>query len=379
MKRKICLVLNSPIGGGAERFMIHLINNLSRNLFDIHLLLLKADGEYFHLIRKDITMINLDIQSFEMNKPINPAWVWKLGWALKRVQPEIIFSTMGSTNFMCTLANIGMNINAKVVIREAGILSHHLAEDRWAGIKKMLYKMCLPGAHMITFPSQAMADDLEHYLNCNIKTKRVIPNFLDTQYLNEKLQESWNPDQLKVKTDKKIIVSMGRLEKIKGFDLGIQAFFEVQKMIPAYYWILGQGVEEKNLKELVKQLGISEDTYFLGFQKNPYIFLKHADVFLLPSRSEGFPNALLEAMYCCLPAVATRYSTSTEELLENHREGLVIPNQDVEAMAEALLQILNNQTLTDHMRENANKKSSQFSKEKIVQQYEQLFLELAAS
>lgn len=378
MQKKICFVLNSPIGGGAERFMIHLINNLSRERFDIYLILFKKDGEYFHLIKNDITIVDLNIRAFELNKPIHPAWIWQLGLALKRVHPQIIFSTMGSTNFMCTQANAWMNIKAKVVIREAGILSRHLVEDRWAGLKKTLYKLCLSQVHAVAFPSRAMADDLEHYLHCQIKTKRIIPNFLDTQYLNQKLQESWDPDQFKVKTDKNIVVSLGRLEKIKGIDLGIHAFFEVQKRIPAYYWILGQGTEEKKLKELVKQLGISESTYFLGFQENPYSFLKHADVFLLPSRSEGFPNALLEAMYCRLPAVASQYSTSTEELL-GCEEGLVVPNEDPKAMAQAVETILNNRPLADSMRENAHKKAGQFSKENVVRQYEQLFFEMTSS
>ena len=377
MRKKICLALNSPIGGGAERFMIHLLNNLSRERFDIHLLLLNKEGEYFHQIKKDIAIMDLNIRSFELNKPISPVWIWKLGRALQEIQPAVTFSTMGSTNLMCILAKSWLRLKAKVVIREAGILSHHLEEDPLAAVKKMIYKMCLPGADWIVFPTQAMAIDLEFYLDCRLKTKRIIPNFLDTQYLDQKLQEPLAADPFNLPTDRKIIVSMGRLEKIKGFDIGIEAFLEIQRKIPAYYWILGQGGEENNLKELAKQLGIAENIFFLGFQENPYRFLKRADVFLLPSRSEGFPNALLEAMYCRLPSVAARYSVSANELL-GISEGILVPNQNPPAMAEALVKILTDPALADSMRENARRKASQFAKEHVVRQYEQLFLELVS-
>ena len=167
---------------------------------------------------------------------------------------------------------------------------------------------------------------------------------------------------------------MGRLEKIKGVDIGIHAFYELQKKMPAYYWILGQGREESNLKKLAEELGISHLIKFLGFQKNPYMFLKNADCFLLPSRSEGHPYTLMEAMCCGLPCVVSEYSSSVRDLIQDNENGMIAENKNFYSMAVAMELILNNGQIRDKFIENGKKTVEKYAVERILPEYNNLFL-----
>jgi len=113
------------------------------------------------------------------------------------------------------------------------------------------------------------------------------------------------------------VVAIGRLGSEKGFDRLIRAFsFLLAKKPNARLWILGKGELENNLKELINSLGLIEKVFLIGFQKNPFLWLRHADLFVLSSRFEGLPNALLEALACGCSVVALRHPGGTQEVLE---------------------------------------------------------------
>jgi glycosyltransferase involved in cell wall biosynthesis len=113
------------------------------------------------------------------------------------------------------------------------------------------------------------------------------------------------------------LVAVGRLSFQKGFDRLIKDFpFLLAKKQNARLWILGKGEREKDLRELINQLGLEEKVFLAGFQQNPFQWLKHADLFVLSSRFEGLPNTLLEALSCGCPVVALHHPGGTEEILK---------------------------------------------------------------
>jgi len=202
----------------------------------------------------------------------------------------------------------------------------------------------------------------------------VIPNFLDDAYIKIKLATSADNCFMKnLQKDKPVIISVGRLIPVKGYRNALLAFNKVRKEIPCYYWILGKGSEKDELVRMAKNLGISEYVIFLGFKENPYIFLKQAKVFFLTSQFEGFPNALLEAMYVGLPSVVTRFNSSVEDIIDDGKNGFIIEEKnDVEAMYRALKNLLLNKELYDLMKIKAEEKSELFSKERsllLLEQY----------
>ncbi|RZK26934.1 MAG: glycosyltransferase [Flavobacterium sp.] len=166
---------------------------------------------------------------------------------------------------------------------------------RYKGIKKhiysMLYRAGYPALHRIICQSYDMADQLSShapYLKGKIK---VVPNPIDFDKAIL-LSKSKGPF-----FEKKVICAAGRLIPIKGFDLLIKAFSDLSKKYPDYMLlILGVGPMLLSLNKLIDELGISEKVSLIGYQSNPYAYFRAADICIVPSILEGFPNVLLEMM-----------------------------------------------------------------------------------
>ena len=133
------------------------------------------------------------------------------------------------------------------------------------------------------------------------------------------------------------VAAMGRLEFEKGLDLLIRAFARLAAGFPDWgLVILGQGTQRSELESLVAELGMQERIELPGAIPNPFPTLKRADLFVLPSRSEGFGNALAEAMACGLAVVAADCWRAPPGIVRNGTDGILVPPEDVEALAAAM-------------------------------------------
>lgn len=139
------------------------------------------------------------------------------------------------------------------------------------------------------------------------------------------------------------ITAVGHIRKVKGFDIFIRAAAIVRREFPQAEFLIIGAVHEpehlQELQELTRSLGLTETVRFLGGSENVFSLLKTSDVFCLPSRSEGFSNALLEAMACGLPCVATRVGGNAEAI-EDGVSGFLVPPQDPELAADRILRLL---------------------------------------
>lgn len=173
-----------------------------------------------------------------------------------------------------------------------------------------------------------------------------------------------------------MIVGMGRLGREKGFDLLVRASAAVRH--PFRVVLLGEGVEENSLRELVKNLGIGDRVEFAGFRKNPFPYLQKASVFVLPSRYEGFPNSLLEAMALGVACVATRCPTGPEEIIMDGENGLLVPVEDPTALANAIDRLLGDTELRDRLGRAARERAREFDAVRILPRFEVLLEEVIA-
>ncbi len=151
-----------------------------------------------------------------------------------------------------------------------------------------------------------------------LKKEKVITieNGYNMEEIWTQREEGLSNQQEELLSGKKIIATTGRLSRQKGQWHLIRAFSEVVKKVPnALLIIIGSGELENYLKDLSKSYGLEDRVYFTGHASNPYKYLKKADVFVLPSLYEGFPNALAEAVCMGLPCVATDFRTGARELL----------------------------------------------------------------
>ena len=185
-----------------------------------------------------------------------------------------------------------------------------------------------------------------------------------------------------------IISAMGRLDNVKRFDRLIKAFAIVKASKPeANLIILGKGSLDDYLSNLANTEGVSDSVHFLGYQKQPFSFLKKADVFVLCSKTEGFPNALIEALACELPIVSVDCPSGPREILSEkfsnepivgivqEKYGVLVENTPdekliVELLAKAIISLIDSPNKQQQYKANSIERANQFDlkiyKEKII-------------
>ena len=152
----------------------------------------------------------------------------------------------------------------------------------------------------------------------------------------------------------KNIAALGRLEVYKGFDVLIKSFKSVSEKHPDHtLTIYGDGKEYDSLSALSRSLGIEDRVIFAGTDENAIQKISQSSVFVLSSRFEGMPNALIEAMASGVPCVSTDCDMGPSELIVNGENGLLVPVDDTEALTKAVDRILCDKTLSDKLSKNA--------------------------
>jgi len=163
----------------------------------------------------------------------------------------------------------------------------------------------------------------------------------------EKIQVSNGADELRnslaLAGASHLIVTVGHIRKVKGLDVFVRAAAQVCREFPRAFFLVVGGITEpqcyQELQELVVKLNLQHNVRFLGDLENVFPLLQICDVFCLLSRSEGFSNALIEAMACRLPCVATRVGGNGEALEDRH-SGFLVANEDAHGAAESIMTLL---------------------------------------
>ncbi len=179
--------------------------------------------------------------------------------------------------------------------------------------------------------------------------------------------------ELELGEDDFLIVSIGRLVKRKGLDYLLQAV--AKRRIPTIKVLLvGEGPEREHLESLAIALGIRQKIVFLGSvsEERKFQYLTASDIFVLPSLHEGFGIVFLEAMYCGLPIVTTDCGGQTDFVKDGHN-GFLVPVGDVEAIADRIVTLLQNQALREQISENNREDVKGFSISATAERYEMVF------
>ncbi|MCS4188096.1 glycosyltransferase [Salinibacter ruber] len=164
----------------------------------------------------------------------------------------------------------------------------------------------------------------------------------------------------------------------KGYPYLLDAFRRVRDERQAELWILGEGDQRSTIESRIEELGLVENVSLLGFRNNPFKFMAAADVFVLSSLWEGFGNVIVEAMACGTPVVATDCPHGPGEIITHEKNGLLVPPADSDALSNALLRVLRDQSLKEQLTENGKERARDFHASKIGQQYLGLFREVVS-
>jgi L-malate glycosyltransferase len=223
----------------------------------------------------------------------------------------------------------------------------------------------------VTSVSQSLKDDTNRLFD--IKNEIVvIPNFIElnnVSYVSNPCKRS-----IMAKENERIITHISNFRKVKNIPDVVMIFDKIQKEIPVKLMMVGDGPEREKAEALCEKLGITDKVIFFGNSNEINQILNYSDLFLLPSQTESFGLAALEAMACSVPVISSN-SGGLPEVNINGVSGYLSDVGNVDEMAQNALRILKDDAVLSKFKTNALKTANQFSIEKIVPLYEKLYLE----
>lgn len=349
---KLALVISSLTSGGAERVLSILANSWAERGWQITLITTHDDGNPpFYPLNEGVDfrpILLSDIPGGGISS--NLRRTRRLRRILASVGPDGIVSFLNFTNIMVLTASIGLKI--PVVVSERLDPRVHRLSRSWEFLRRWLY----PRAALLVNQTEAAAAWFQDLMGDRIV---VIPNPVNVPVFSEEVPE--------ISLESPSVVAMGRLHRQKGFATLIEAMAIVHRSDPSVHLtILGEGGLREDLENLRDRLGLRAVVHLPGRVKRPYDVLKQAQVFVLSSVTEGFPNVLSEAMAVGLPVVATDCPSGPAELIRSGHNGLLVPVGDPEALASAILRFLKDREFSHAAGRQASTIVDRFSLESVL-------------
>jgi len=267
---------------------------------------------------------------------VNTALPALVRW-LRRERPLALLTDKDRVNRIAVAARALARVDTRLTVRLGTTVSVNLA-DR-GRLERLMQRTSMrhlyPRADAVIVPSTGAADDLAAYAGIARGHVHVVRSPIVTPRLAElaarPVFHPWLvPDQPPV------ILGVGELGFRKDFATLLRAFARVRRQRACRLLILGRGRREAELRQLAGELGVGADLDLPGFEPNPYAFMARARLFVLSSRWEGMPVALVEALACGTPAVSTDCPSGPAEVLAGGRCGTLVPVADDAAMAAAI-------------------------------------------
>jgi glycosyltransferase involved in cell wall biosynthesis len=311
--------------------MVLVARGLSRERFEVHLALVRAGDANSGEAPPGVTI-------HAMGAGRARAATLRLLLLVWRLRPDVILSGAPEISFLALLLRPFFPARTRVLVRQNGTVSAALAHGGVPRYTRLLYRFLYPRADRVICQSRAMAEDLARETGVRNERIVVLPNPVDLEGIlaARDAPSEWNGPGPH-------LLAVGRLSREKGFDLLIESLAALRKRFPVADLILvGSGQEEMALKALCRSLELETAVRFADQVDPPYVFFQGATLFVLPSRYEGMPNALLEAAAAGLPLVSTPASGGVVDLLTGRPGAWLATEVSASALTSALEKALEN-------------------------------------
>jgi N-acetylgalactosamine-N,N'-diacetylbacillosaminyl-diphospho-undecaprenol 4-alpha-N-acetylgalactosaminyltransferase len=372
---KIGILIYSLSGGGAERAVSHLLSYCIENKIKVHLILMNTTIKYE--ISKEI-----EVHYIEKSKPSEsgltktlkiPFLAYKYAKLLKKLGITHSLSFLTRPSFINIISNKLIGYNFKVITNERAFPSLQYGYRNFQSFfNKKMIRLLYKRSDIVISNSHGNAEDLiDNFDVPAIKMKvvnnpvdlekiskiRPLDNFFDNQYFN--------------------IVTLGRLDIGKNHIMLIKAIGKLKNPTLRLY-IFGVGNMKDELELLIKNLKLNEQVKLMGFDPNPYKYLKTADLFIFGSNHEGFPNVLLEAMSCGLPILTTNCKSGPSEIMKLKKVendimkteyGILVPIKNTGLIAKGIDYFVSNKDFLETCKTKVLNRAEDFRKNKILKEY----------
>lgn len=371
MKKRILFTLSKLADGGAQRATLNVLRNLDRSQFELGLYIHNQGGKYQEEVPEDIEVRYGDKPKYSRLRL--PVLLIRLLDQAKDYD-VIVGACDGRETFLAAIA--GVLLRKPVIARVANDWSKSAQYKK----KRQLWGIQLthPLMKRIVCISHGALAGLKPLVRVRPERFTVIYNIIEIDRIRE-LSNQPIPDWARQIFNKPTIIAVGRLVPQKGFVYLLEAHALLRERgIDYNLLILGQGELRRELEQLCEQRNITETVFMPGFVNNPFSLMKAADLFVLSSIFEGFGNVIVEAMSCGTAVVATDCPSGPAEILDNGKYGLLVPPANASSLADAMQTLLTESTRREHLAELGKERAQAFSPTRIIDQWNQLFVEVAS-
>lgn len=367
--KRIALHVPTLVGGGAERVMINLANEYARRGLNVEVVLYRREGEHLSELASEVKCIGLEGKKAPVYSAMGS--FLPLREYLKERSPDIFLSGLTRANAVAILAKATTNVDTRLIVTE----HNHLASTVTGGdlrrlrMLPMIARVTYPFADEILAVSNGVADSLAEVSGLPRESIQTIYNPVVTDELRKKAQEPCDHPWLASQDGPPVILGAGSLTPQKNFQMLIRAFDQIRQSTEAKLVIISEGELRDQLERQIDRLGLDDYVDLPGFVDNPYSYMNAADVFALSSKWEGLPTVLIEAMACGTPVVSTDCPSGPAEILQGGKYGPLVPVDDTNGFANALIDTLHSPPKEEKLQQRAN----DFSVEKVADEYLDLF------
>jgi glycosyltransferase involved in cell wall biosynthesis len=355
---KLLIITPTLECGGSEKFVSLVCDHINTHIFSVCLVVVNNTNPFYKIVNPAVEMIDLKKNRVLFSLP-----------AIKKVvndfKPDIIFSTANHLNLYLSIFKNQFSDNIKFVAREASIVSINSKQAKMPALYNRLIKKYYRRFDMIICQSDYMQQDLERHYRIPADKALVIHNAAE-----EVLHTTLQPDQNSERVYK--FITIARLSDEKGIE---RLIYAVGLLTVSFkYYIIGEGSKRTDLLRLINELQLNDKVFLVGQKNDPFTDMRDADLFLMGSYYEGFPNVLLEAGAHGLPVVAFNAPGGIAEIITDNENGLLVEDNDIIAYGAAIKKAVTKDFDRNKIIETTKKR---FSVSSMMAAMENIFLKLA--
>lgn len=354
---RITLVISSLQAGGAERVLSHMADHWADLGEEITLITFLPATEDHYPLPSNVERICVPIFSQTSNPGARLVWQFRrhrhLRKAILATRPDAVISFVDKTNVRVLLSLWGKSI--PVIVSERSNPDKWPISRAWQVLRKFTYRR----ASAVVMQTEAAAQWL--HTNVHHVHSHVIAN--PVRHYDD--GPATNREQ--------IVLAVGRLSHEKGYDLLLRAWHSVVADLPQWrLMLLGDGEQKSELQALVDQLDLTQSVDFAGQVPDPTPYLRSASIFALPSRLEGFPNALLEAMAQGVAVASCDCDFGPRDIIQHETNGLLVPAGDWQALGQAIARLAASEDLRKRLGQRALEVRTRYALAEIMTQWSAL-------